>query len=61
MLPVQLTSLPQIGAAAKPSSRTLFSAVALGVAFVASTAGKQAGEQGAEEDGKYEPADGPER
>src|SRR6266567_9085160 len=38
-LPVQLTVLPQIGAAVNPSSSTLLSALALGVAIVKLTAG----------------------
>src|SRR6266702_4529973 len=38
-LPVQLTVLPQIGAAVNPSSSTLLSALALGVAIVKLIAG----------------------
>ena len=39
VLPVQLTLLPQTGAAVNPSSRTLLSDLALGVAVIDSTTG----------------------
>src|SRR5262245_28895752 len=40
-LPLQLTLLPHTGDAVKPSSSTLLSAVALGVALMNSTAGSR--------------------